>query len=71
MCYGSVNKNLATLIYLADRYKNQEMWDKEVEKGPCILREFLTNLTLCVPKTYIYILAVPRAQPLYTHSNNQ
>ena len=37
MCYGSVNKNPATLIYVTDRYKNQEMCGKEVKKGPWLL----------------------------------
>lgn len=35
-CYRSVNKNLATLIYMEERYKNQEItkFYKKNWKGP-------------------------------------
>ena len=54
MCYGSVNKNPATLIYVTDRYKNQEMCGKEVKKGPWLL----IKVILCLLKMYIYMLSV-------------
>ena len=50
MCFGSLNKNLATLIYVADRYKNREMCDKEVKKGPWPLRDVFNKFNTLLSK---------------------